>query len=328
MRRQFKPPLTRPEDFDAFWQSTRLQLEQVDPQVSEESALPATQDGIAGRLISFRSLGQARISAYALQWTDDRPRPLVIYSHGYGCQCAPRWDWAARGVNLLGVDIRGFGLSEHALPQRSRWGYVLTGIETPETSVLRLAVSDFLQTARVGQMLCAGRTSRTLFHGISFGGGLALMAQAISGSADILAVGVPTFGWAEGRNLFVQAGSGAEISRYLQHRADQAEDVMLVLRYFDAINFADHIRCPTLLGLGLEDSVVPAKTVYGIANHLAGPVELMEFPVSHTDRPEEQLWQGFESRWLDLALHGTPPDFDRGDTALEVPDKPAGGSSA
>ncbi|MFM1891430.1 MAG: hypothetical protein RLZ44_507, partial [Pseudomonadota bacterium] len=125
----------------------------------------------------------------------------------------------------------------------------------------------------------------------------------------LLALGVPTFGWAEGRNLFVQHGSGAEISNYLRRRPDHVEDTMLVLRYFDAVNFADRVTCPTLLGLGLEDAVVPAKTVYGIANHLGAPYELLEFPVSHSDHPEEQLWERFENYWLQLAVQGVPAGF-------------------
>ena len=129
------------------------------------------------------------------------------------------------------------------------------------------------------------------------------------GYADLLAIGVPTFGWAEGRNLFVKAGSGAEIGRYVARHPDLLEDTMVVLRYFDAVNFADRIRCPTLLALGLEDDVVPAKTVYGIANHLAAPYELMEFPVSHSDGPEEAQWRQFERHWLRLALEGRSADF-------------------
>ena len=309
MRRQFKPALTRPEDFEAFWESTRLQLEALDPVVERQPLEPVEVPGVHAEIVSFVSLGGVRISAYFLRWEDDRPRPLVIYSHGYGCQCAPRWDWARRGLNALGVDVRGFGISKQALACRSRWGYVLTGIETPETSVIRLAVSDYMQAARVGRLLAGESVSRTVFQGVSFAGGLALMSQSVLGSADLLAIGVPTFGWAEGRNLFVKLGSGAEISRYVDSRPDQLEDIMVVLRYFDAVNFADRINCPTVLGLGLEDQVVPAKTVYGIANHLAGPYELMEFPVSHTDSPEEQHWERFESYWLHLALEGLTPGF-------------------
>lgn len=309
MRRAFKPVPRRPNDFAEFWHSTRLQLERVDPQV-ERTALASTKSRlIEGEVVSFTSLGQVRISAYFLHWTDERSRPLIVHSHGYGGECRPRWDWAKSGLNVLGVDIRGWGMSRDALLRPSRWGYVLTGIESPETSVLRLAVCDYMQTARVGQLLCPEVTNRLVFHGVSFAGGLALMSESVLKAADLLVVGVPTFGWAEGRNFFVRSGSGAQISTYLDLRPEFVDDVMLVLSYFDTVSFAEEISCPTLVGLGLRDEVVPAKTVYAIANHLGGPHEIMEFPVSHSDHPEEQLWKRFESKWFKLAIHGIPADF-------------------
>lgn len=309
MRRGFKPALTRPEDFDVFWDSTREQLWRLDPDIERRSVETAHDTGIRLEIVSFVSLGGIRVSAYFLYWPDDDPRPLVVSSHGYGSKCRPRWDWAARGVNVLAVDIRGFGLSRGALPNPSRWGYVVTGIESPETSVIRLAVCDYMQAGRVGRLLLGERVSRCVYEGVSFSGGLALMAQAVTADADLLAIGVPTFGWAEGRNLFVKAGSGAEISNYVTRRPDLLEDAMVVLRYFDAVNFADRIHCPTVLALGLEDDVVPAKTVYGIANNLSAPYELMEFAVSHSDGPEEEQWEQFESYWLLLAQRDLPADF-------------------
>ena len=59
---------------------------------------------------------------------------------------------------------------------------------------------------------------------------------------------------------------------------------------------------------GPEDDVVPASTVYAIANHLSGPREVVRLPVSHTDRPEEKLWDRFEAYWLRLATRGVPPE--------------------
>ncbi|MGB5734882.1 MAG: acetylxylan esterase [Thiohalocapsa sp.] len=309
MRREFKPSLRRPEDFDLFWNSTRSQLERVDPDMTLSLQDSPISSPIQYQLAEFTSLGRARITGHFLQWQTEEPRPLLIHSHGYGCHCEPRWDWAQRGFNVMGVDIRGFGLSAEALQRPSRFGYVLTGIEAPETSILRLAVCDYMQAARIGSLLCRGRISRTVLHGVSFAGGLALMAESILQIADLLAVGVPTFGWAEGRNFFVKSGSGAEISAYLEKRPEFADDVMLVLSYFDTVSFADRVTCPTLVGLGLHDEVVPAKTVYAIANHLAGPHEIMEFPISHSDHPDEQLWSRFEAAWGQLAAEGIPDDF-------------------
>jgi cephalosporin-C deacetylase len=309
MRRTFRPTPTRPRDFDAFWDATVRELEGTDPAVTREPLPEPPPEGLAGERVTFTSLGGARVSAYLVRWTDAAPRPLVVYSHGYACQCAPRWDWATKGVNALGVDVRGFGISEAALPRRSRWGFVLTGIESPETSALRGAVCDYVQAARVARTLTEGTRSRTVLHGVSFAGGLALMAEAVLGVCDLLAVGVPTFGWTAGRQVFVKQGSGAEVNEYLARRPDHLEDVMLVLSYFDTVNFAGRVRCPTLVGVGLQDEVVPAKTVYGIANHLGGPVRVMEFPVSHSDHPDEQLWERFENAWLKLAVEGVPEGF-------------------
>jgi cephalosporin-C deacetylase len=84
---------------------------------------------------------------------------------------------------------------------------------------------------------------------------------------------------------------------------------MVVLRYFDPVNFAGLVRCPTLVGVGLIDEVVPAPTVLAIAAHLGGPYELMRFPVSHSCTPEERRGRAFERRWLKLALTGVPDGF-------------------
>ena len=303
-----RPPLTRPPDFESFWEKTRAELELVPPNASRES-LGSEDSALEFERLAFDSLGGARVAGYAIRWKDAVPRPLVVHSHGYDGQLDPKWRWARAGVNVFGVQARGYGRSKGALPSASPWGYVLTGIETPEEHVLRGAVCDYLRAVAVGRELMAPLVSRTVLNGASFAGGLAVMAESILQVADLLVVAVPSFGWAEGRRLFVKEGSGREINRYLEAHPEREEDLMVVLSYFDPMNFAVDVRCPALVGLGAEDNVVPAPTVYAIVNHLGGPHEVMELPVSHTERPEEKLWDRFEAYWLRLAVEGVPPDF-------------------
>jgi cephalosporin-C deacetylase len=295
-------------DFFAFWSQTIDELDRTPPVVERQAV--AARAGLELERVAFASLGNALVHGYLLRWADGEPRPLVVHGHGYGGRAMPRWQWARAGLNVVGVDVRGWGRSRAALPARSRWGWVLTGVESPERHVLRGAVCDYLRAVRVGRELLGAAVTRTVLQGSSLAGGLALMAEALIGVADLLAVAVPSFGWVEGRRLFANSGSAGEINRYLERRPEHAaEDLMVVLRYFDPVNFAGQVVCPTLIGVGLVDQVVPPATVLAIADRLGGPHEVLRFPVSHSGSPEERRWRAFERRWLELAHTGVPEGF-------------------
>jgi cephalosporin-C deacetylase-like acetyl esterase len=223
----------------------------------------------------------------------------------------PAWAWARAGLDVLGVDVRGHGRSAGALAEPSPGGYVLTGIDSPETSVLRGAACDYARAVEVGRALLPG-AGRLVLQGASFAGALAVWAEALLGAADLLAVAVPTLGWPEGRRLLARAGSGGEIAAYLDRRPGREEDVMQVLAYFDTVSFAARVRCPALVGIGERDDVVPAPTSLAVARALGGPTEVMRFPVSHTDSPLERCWERFDERLLELAVHGLPDGFGAG----------------
>ena len=306
--RHSHPPLTRPDDFYSFWQQT---LEQLARQELNERVLQQEMraDGLTLQWLDVSSLDGAVIRAYCLQWGDHEPRPLLIHTHGYLGQCEVMWPWAERGLNVCGVDIRGLGRSHDAIAKRDDAGYVLTGIASPQTSVLRGAVCDYIRAHDLALNCLDVPPPQTIFSGHSFGGALALMAAAVTHRPDLLIAGVPTFGWAEQRRRLVHDGSGREINQYLEQHPRQTAQVMDVLRYFDTMNFADMVDCPALIGLGVRDEIVPAPTVYAIINHLVCPHEVREFPVSHTDDPQEALWSQFESELLDLAVGGIPEGF-------------------
>jgi cephalosporin-C deacetylase-like acetyl esterase len=71
------------------------------------------------------------------------------------------------------------------------------------------------------------------------------------------------------------------------------------------MNFAPLIQCPAMVGVGRQDTVVPAETVYAFINHLSCKKEVRDFPVSHSSSPEEKLWDNFEKEWLHHVLQET-----------------------
>ena len=306
------PELTRPRDFYSFWDNTLEELGKVD--ISRRiKQTTRHHNGLAEQWFEFNSLGNIPVTAYSLLWGDNEPRPLIVYTHGYAGQCEVMLDWAAEGMNIIGVDLRGMGRSKTSFPELSPFGYVLTGIESPQQSILRGVVCDFIRTYDIARNILPLNISRTIFHGHSFGGAISLMATAVTGIPDLLVSVVPTLGWTEGRLQLVKRGSGLEVNHYLQQHPQRKNATLEVLSYFDTMNFADMVQCPTLVGVGKHDEVVPAATVYAISNHLQYPVEIREFPVSHSEREEESLWVQFGAEWLQLAVSGTSNTFGQGD---------------
>ena len=211
-----------PPDLDVFWAATRADLGTVPFALRRLSRSAPSNDTVAIDL-SFRSLGGHRIYGYAITWADQAPRPLVVHAHGYRSQAEPRLEWVRAGCHVLGFDVRGFGRSVDAVPSPSPAGWLLTGARLPETSVLRGAVCDYVRASEVAHALGVS-TLRVVHHGVSLAGGLALMADAVAPRADLLALGVPTFGWTEGRRLLVERGSGAEVAAFLERHPQYPED--------------------------------------------------------------------------------------------------------
>jgi len=299
--RDARPVVARPDDFDAFWSSTLASLRDVpiDYRVGTVTRAP---EGVRLEPVRYRSFGNVEIQGFYLRpdptaGAPAAPRPLVITTHGYNSRCNPTLEARhARTMDVFCFDVRGFGLSQRACAVDPD-GYVLTGLTSPETSILRGAVADYIRAAEVALRLRRTTETCVVFHGRSFAGALAFMAEALSALARFLVVSVPTLGWAEGRRALVKDGSGREINDYLARVPSHDAAIMHTLSYFDTVNFANRVRCPTIVGVGMRDDIVPAETVYAIVNHMSPLPEVIELPVSHSTDLEEARWQEFDARW-------------------------------
>ena len=87
--------LSRPVDFDEFWQRTLVALDGVRPALNRE--VVGAEEGVQLESLSFASLGDARVHAYRLAGSPHLRRPLVVHAHGYGGASEPRWELARAG---------------------------------------------------------------------------------------------------------------------------------------------------------------------------------------------------------------------------------------
>ena len=306
----FTPLRTEPSDFDAFWTASRDAIAEIEPgPVLARQKSPG--EGLVYDRLSFTSLGNIRVSGYLLRHDVAEARPLIVHSHGYNSQYDVMLNWANTGCNVLGIDFRGFGRS--AQPALALGGYILTGISSPHTSILRGAAMDLVQALRVARTLLGKHISSLTLYGFSFGGAMALIAAALEDNVDLLVTGQPTLGWNSERLRLSKAGSAAEINRYISGNPTERDTVMQTLDYFDAMHFSARLGVPTFMGIGLDDDVVPSRSVFAITNHVAtADLELRILPVAHSDDPRESLWGEFDKEWLEMTRGRLPDEFGTG----------------
>ena len=308
----FAPLRTEPRDFQSFWDATLAELSEVDP--APVLSEPAGGDSPGHKTLSFTSLDEVRVKGYLIRQSGSAP--LILHTHGYNDQYEVMLDWAQQGFHVLGLDLRGFGRS--SFPTHSE-GYVLTGFESNRRSILRGAVCDVVQALESATQLLADDISHTVLYGFSFGGAMAIMAGALSQRPDLLVVGQPTLGWHSERRRVSIAGSTQELNDFLERHPYLERQATETFAYFDTMHFAARVHKPVLFGVGLDDEVVPSRTVLAIFNHLGTTKkELRLLPIAHSHDPRESLWNQFHDEWLDLAKAELPAFFGASDNRVKA----------
>ena len=133
---RFETQVTRPQDFDEFWNGVMGEVTQVplEPKISPDP-LRSNEDVLVSRA-TYRSLDGLEIATwYCVPTKGEGPFPAIIQLPGYKGEPALRRDWGAKGVVHLAVAVRGKlrsntqfnpgypGLLTHGIQSRDTYGY-------------------------------------------------------------------------------------------------------------------------------------------------------------------------------------------------------------
>jgi cephalosporin-C deacetylase len=114
--------------------------------------------------------------------------------------------------------------------------------------------------------------------GGSQGGALSLIAGAGRPEVRAIAADVPFMTSIRDALKLGSSYPYEEVKDYLRLQPTYEEKALATLDYFDTVNFADQIKAPTLLSIGLRDDICPPQTGYALYNRLSCPKELRVYP--------------------------------------------------
>jgi cephalosporin-C deacetylase len=298
---------SRPEDFDAFWQAKLEELSQVAPNpqlASGESGKPEvrywqmTLDNIRGTHIR----GQlARPNS-----GEKFPAMLIVQWAGvYPLQKSWVTDPATAGWLVLNINAHDLPIDESAefYQQQSQGplkNYPSLGNDDRDRSYfLRMYLSCY----RAAQYLVErpdwdGKT--LLVTGNSQGGLQTLMLAGFHPRVTAAIAGVPD-GPQAGR-------SPGWPSWYWNTQDKDPAQVRTTARYYDVVNFASHIKCPVLAGVGLIDETCPPAGILAAMNQVPGPKEIVLL-TKGDHQGTHNSHQAFNNRsaaWRAALLEGKP----------------------
>ena len=257
-------PSDAKEDFETFWQETLKELDRVNPDY-KITLLPELSTGAKNIYkVEMMSFGNIKIEGYYATPKAKGVYPAIIAYMGYGADgYYPHTD-ASPGYAEFVLSVRGQGFLKPDNIYNSDW--ITYGLDSKENYYYRGAFMDLIRGVDFLVSRPEVDSKRILAEGSSQGGTFTLAACALD--HRILA-GAPTLpGFSDYRDYFeITPWPRSSFQYYLdQHPGDSWDRLYDLLTYFDVKNLAQWIKCPIVMGIGLQDETCPPHINFAAYN--------------------------------------------------------------
>lgn len=262
-------------DFEEFWKRAKRELAEV-PADYTLTPLPELSGKTRDMyLCTFRSWGGDTIKARVAIPKKPGKYPVTVFFNGYG---GKPWDLDPDGNPEwieMQTSVRGQFLSEDG----NRYGdWIRYNLDKPESYYYKGAYLDAVRAIDVVEQLPQADRSRLYAEGGSQGGALTLAAAALTdGRLRAIAPYIPFM--SDFRDYFrIVPWPASAVGEAREALGMTEEEMYRNLSYFDIKNFARMIKCPVLMGIGLQDPTCPPHTNMSGYNLISSPKELHIYP--------------------------------------------------
>lgn len=310
------PSAPEPPDFDAFWQSKIQELAAVPMNpVLEKMPDAKNTPGVDYFTVTLDNIRGTKVRGQLARPSDEGKYPALLvfqYAGVYPLKQESVINDAKEGWLVFNISAHDQPIAEpkefyDALNAGELKNYTRIGNEDRETSYfLRM----FLGAARAAEYLASRpdwNGEILIATGTSQGGLQAFAAAAlcpkVTGVMTVVPAGCDVYG--------TLANRGSSWPYWLSTTGQSDRDrnkIRTTAGYFDGINFAARIHCPTLVAYGLADETSHPAGVAAALNALEGPKEPLILPLSN-HRGEDGAQAPYHNRaavWKKAALAGEP----------------------
>jgi cephalosporin-C deacetylase len=289
------PLQTAAEDLEPFWDETLSRFSDKPLNaVREKTGTPLTYMDVYK--VKYEGFDDTPISGwYVLPRfaANGGKLPCVVLFHGYAGSKGYPEDYSAyvlMGMAVFAVDIRGQGGETGNLmdqPFGVSKGWITQGILDKDTCYYKAIAVDALKALEWAAQQEEIDPARVCVRGASQGGGLALLAAALSDKPAIAVADIPNMCQMD-FGILNSTGSLTEAAAFVERHPEHLDTVLRTLSYFDNVNLAHRIRIPVLVSCGLKDTVTMPETIYAAYNRITAPKEMCVYPFTGHHVPPYQ----------------------------------------
>jgi cephalosporin-C deacetylase len=269
----------QPGDLADFWQRTTEELSLTPLNASLAEAPDLSGRDFTTYAVALDSFQGRRLRGWYSVPKDLGARaglPAVLAVPGYGGDKPIPYHLVTSGFAVLTLFPRAQG--ESAREWQLESGTKLTyRIADKEKYYYRGAYMDCLRGL---DFLCSREeldSSRLGMWSRSQGGGLTLATAALDFRLQV-AVAEEPFLCNFPVSIDISTKPYRELGEYLSQNPGMRQAMLDTLAYFDTLNLAEMVRCPTLFDVGLADQVCPYSTVMPVFEKIPGPKAIHVYP--------------------------------------------------
>lgn len=282
------PSLTAQADLDEYWERT-LKEYSSKPLNATRTEIQTPLAHMEAYKVTYEGFDDTPICGwYILPRSRSETIPCVVLYHGYtGSRGFPE-DYAAyilMGIAVFSIDIRGQGgETGNRLDQTYGMtkGWITQGILDRDTCYYKAITIDALKALDWASLQPEVDSSRICASGASQGGGLAMIAAALSDKPAIAVAHIPNMCQMD-FGILNSTSSLSEAAVFIERFPEHLDTVLETLSYYDNMNLAHRIRIPILVTVGLKDPVTMPETIYAAYNRVESDKVIIPYPFSgHT----------------------------------------------
>jgi cephalosporin-C deacetylase-like acetyl esterase len=296
---QLQPATQCPADFDAFWSQALTAARQWPLDAHRELLPERCTDEVNVYEVNFANDQQGRrVYGILCVPVKEGRYPALLRVPGAGCRPYSGDVWtASQGAITLEIGIHGIPVT---MPQKiydnlnrgALDGYWQTNLDEPERNYYRHVVTGAVRAVDYIASLPQWNGKELGVTGSSQGGFLSLAVAALDKRVTFMAAVHDAM--CDYESALNGVACGWPHYFYGQKNPDMKK--VEGARYYDGVNFARLITCPSWFSFGYNDDVVPPTSAYATYNVVTAPKTLSVYQLTAHFWYQEQ-WDEWEN-WL------------------------------